>query len=428
MKALGADERKADLLFRLVRTVMPRDLGDERPFSSLRRAVEHEALVALAAANEGVRTPPLAAFAAAEPGGFVLAYEAIDGRSLDGVDPEGITDEVLAGIWDQMAILRSHGIAHRDLRLANVFLAADGVVWMIDFGFSELAASDLLMATDLAELVLSLEPEGRRRTGRDRGRTGGGGRRPPGLARSVRPEVPQRGHPHRTQGASRAAGRGPGPHRVGGVALRRTQALALAGAGATAFALSTQFAVADEPRRVESRVFHAVNGSPDWLYPVLWGPMQLGNLVVGAVVALAVALVGRRPKVALAALAAVGLKLVVERVIRDRLTADLDRQRPGTSQDGAVLRGDVPARGPQLPVRSRHPRGGAGGGPHPDAARRWSAVPWAAVGLVAFGRVYVGAHNPLDVTAGFGAGLTVGALLDAVLGDEHRHLSRTAQT
>lgn len=156
VKALGADERKADLLFRLVRTVMPRDLGDERPFSSLRRAVEHEAFVALAAANEGVRTPRLAAFAAAEPGGYVLAYEAVDGRSLDGVDPEGITDEVLAGIWEQMAILRGHGIAHRDLRLANVFLAADGVVWMIDFGFSELAASDLLMASDLAELVLSL--------------------------------------------------------------------------------------------------------------------------------------------------------------------------------------------------------------------------------------------------------------------------------
>lgn len=156
VKALGADERKADLLFRLVRTVMPRDLGDERPFSSLRRAVEHEAFVALAASHVGVRTPPLAAFASAEPGGFVLAYVAIDGRSLDGVHTEGITDEVLAGIWEQMAILRDHGIAHRDLRLANVFLAADGVVWMIDFGFSELAASDLLLATDLAELVLSL--------------------------------------------------------------------------------------------------------------------------------------------------------------------------------------------------------------------------------------------------------------------------------
>jgi len=31
--------------------------------------------------------------------------------------------------------------------------------------------------------------------------------------------------------------------------------------------------------------------------------------------------------------------------------------------------------------------------------------------LVGLGRVYVGAHNPLDVTAGLGAGLLVGALL-----------------
>jgi undecaprenyl-diphosphatase len=156
VKALGVDERKADLLFRMVRSVQPRDLGDERPFSSLRRAVEHEAFVALAAEQRGVRTPPLAGFAGAEPGGFVLAYEAIEGRSLDGVDDDAMTDAVLAGIWEQMAILRSSGIAHRDLRLANVFLAADGQVWMIDFGFSELAASDLLLATDLAELVTSL--------------------------------------------------------------------------------------------------------------------------------------------------------------------------------------------------------------------------------------------------------------------------------
>ncbi len=46
-------------------------------------------------------------------------------------------------------------IAHRDLRLANIFLADDGVVWMIDFGFSEVAASDLLLRNDLAELVAS---------------------------------------------------------------------------------------------------------------------------------------------------------------------------------------------------------------------------------------------------------------------------------
>ena len=210
--------------------------------------------------------------------------------------------------------------------------------------------------------------------------------------------------------------------------MRRTQALALAGAGATAFALSTHFAVAEDHRRTESRVFHAVNGSPDWLYPVLWGPMQLGNLVVGAAVALAVALVGRRPKVALAALAAVGLKLVVERVIRDRMTTAMERHRPGTSQAGAVLRGDVPVEGHSFPSGHVILVAALAAVLTPMLPRRWSALPWAAVGLVAFGRVYVGAHNPLDVTAGFGAGLAVGALLDAVLGDEHRHPTRTAQT
>src|SRR5262249_45575244 len=43
----------------------------------------------------------------------------------------------------------------RDLRLANVFLADDGEAWIIDFGFAELSASDLLLTTDLAELLAS---------------------------------------------------------------------------------------------------------------------------------------------------------------------------------------------------------------------------------------------------------------------------------
>lgn len=156
VKVLGEDERSADLLFRMYRWVLPRDLGDERPFSSLRRAVEHEALVAYAAQDVGVRTPPVVAFGRAEPNGFVLVYEAIAGRSLDGVEATALTPDVLLEAWRQLAILRKHGIAHRDLRLANVFLTDEGELWIIDFGFSELAASDLLLTTDLAELLTSL--------------------------------------------------------------------------------------------------------------------------------------------------------------------------------------------------------------------------------------------------------------------------------
>ena len=42
-------------------------------------------------------------------------------------------------------------------------------------------------------------------------------------------------------------------------------------------------------RTAESTVFHAINGLPAWIYPILWPPMQLGNLVVGTVAGLAVA-------------------------------------------------------------------------------------------------------------------------------------------
>jgi glycosyltransferase 2 family protein len=155
VKALGEDQRSADLLFRVYRWLNRRDLGDERPFSSLRRGVEHEALVALAARDTGIRTPRLVAFATADPNAFVLAYEAIEGRSLDRLEPDEVTDAVLAAIWEQVCRLREHRIAHRDLRLANVFLASDGAVWLIDFGFSELAASSLLLAADVAELLAS---------------------------------------------------------------------------------------------------------------------------------------------------------------------------------------------------------------------------------------------------------------------------------
>ena len=46
-----------------------------------------------------VRTPRLRAFATADPNGYVLAYDRIEGRSLDRLEPSEVTDDVLAAIW-----------------------------------------------------------------------------------------------------------------------------------------------------------------------------------------------------------------------------------------------------------------------------------------------------------------------------------------
>ena len=200
--------------------------------------------------------------------------------------------------------------------------------------------------------------------------------------------------------------------------MKRSHAAVAAGVGAAVFAASAKLAVDQDARPAESKVFHAVNSLPTWLYPVLWGPMQLGNLVVGAVVAFGVALIGRRPRVAAAALAATGLKLVVERVLRKRLTGRMeDRRRPGTLQTGAILRGDVPEDGHSFPSGHVILVTALAAVVGPSLPRRWAPVPWALAGLVGLGRVHVGAHNPLDVTAGFGIGLTVGSLLDVALGE-----------
>ena len=156
VKVLGEDERAADLLFRSYRFLRLKDVGDYRPFSSLRRTVEHEALVSLFARDAGVRTPRMQGIVEVGVDSMLLAYDSIAGESVDRMDPPDITDELMAGIWQQVAILRDRRIAHRDLRRANVFVAADHQPWLIDFGFSELAVPDDILDTDVAQLLASL--------------------------------------------------------------------------------------------------------------------------------------------------------------------------------------------------------------------------------------------------------------------------------
>ena len=155
IKVLGADERDADLLFRVYRWFRLSGVGDERPFSSLRRTVEHEALVSMTAERSGLVTPPVRAVVELPDRSMALVYKRIDGHSLDEVPDAQITPELLAGVWREVQELRAARIAHRDLRLANVFDTADGRPMLIDFGFGEISASSTLLDQDVCELLCS---------------------------------------------------------------------------------------------------------------------------------------------------------------------------------------------------------------------------------------------------------------------------------
>jgi undecaprenyl-diphosphatase len=178
--------------------------------------------------------------------------------------------------------------------------------------------------------------------------------------------------------------------------------------------LSVSVALARRPTisATESRVFRAINRLPDGLYKPLWLPMQLGNLVVGTLAGLLVAIVDRDLAVAIGVVLAAALKLVTERIVRHEMADALAvRQRPGTSQPGAILRGDVPAAGPSFPSGHVILIAAIGTVIAPNVRAAWWWLPVLLILLVMLGRVYVGAHNPLDVTAGFGAGLLLGGIL-----------------
>lgn len=188
--------------------------------------------------------------------------------------------------------------------------------------------------------------------------------------------------------------------------------LAVAAAGFGVLTASIAGAHGSTIGQLESQVFHAINGLPNWLYWLLWLPMQLGNLVVGMVAGLAVAIVDGDLTVAVGVVLATLLKLVTERVIRREMADYLAvRQRPGTSQVGAVLRGDVPSSGPSFPSGHVILVAAIGCVVAPNLPVEWWWVPMVLTALVMVGRVYVGAHNPLDVTAGLGAGMLLGGVL-----------------
>ena len=161
----------------------------------------------------------------------------------------------------------------------------------------------------------------------------------------------------------------------------------------------------------ERRVFHAINDLPEWLYRPLWIFQQLGNIVVAFAVMVGVAILLRRPLIAAAAVAAVAAKLSLEDVVK----SVVERSRPGTSIGDAVLRGDVSEGG--LSFVSGHATITTAAAMVLTAVlpRRWKPVPWVVVVLNGLARIYVGAHNPLDVLGGIGLGLFIGGLLYAAL-------------
>ena len=162
----------------------------------------------------------------------------------------------------------------------------------------------------------------------------------------------------------------------------------------------------------EETVFRAINDLPGALYPVLWPFQQLGAILVGPAAAIVAAL-ARRFRLAVAMILATAAKLGTERVVKAIVT----RHRPGTSVGRDIhIRGDVEVTGESFVSGHAVLVVALAGVLTPYLGGRWRVVPWVVVGLVLLTRVYVGAHNPLDVVCGAALGLAIAGCLNLILG------------
>ncbi|MEV0621608.1 lysylphosphatidylglycerol synthase transmembrane domain-containing protein [Nonomuraea sp. NPDC050404] len=153
---LDRDRQVAGLPYRLWRRIRLNSETRRRAIRSLRAELEREALMAYAAQAAGASTPRLLGTSEIGTEAALLAYEHIETRPLDEVPDAEIDDELLAQIWEQVELLQIQRLAHRRLTGDGIHLDGAGRVVLTDARSGEIAAGDLLLRLDVAQLLTYL--------------------------------------------------------------------------------------------------------------------------------------------------------------------------------------------------------------------------------------------------------------------------------
>lgn len=150
------EQQAQGFFYRVWRRLTLRGITQRRSIQSLRQALEQEALLAYAAIAAGANAPKLIATSELGPDAVMLVYEHIGGRSLDALEDSEITDELVRGAWHQVKALQSRRIAHRRLTGDAILVDLSGKVFVTDLRGGEIAAGDLVLRMDVAQLLTTM--------------------------------------------------------------------------------------------------------------------------------------------------------------------------------------------------------------------------------------------------------------------------------
>jgi uncharacterized membrane protein YbhN (UPF0104 family) len=194
MRVRTAHDRSENMLEQLWRSVRLRTWINDRPYDTVQRRIEHEALAQRAAADAGARVAAVRGIVASHNGAVGLLEDRVEGGPVTAViahpasytelsaastvpaprDAPGPADaldaepvavpldraerldrSLLLDVWRQVRALHDDRLAHRSLGLSSVWVTPDGRAVLRDFDGAAIAASDRDLALDRAQLLVS---------------------------------------------------------------------------------------------------------------------------------------------------------------------------------------------------------------------------------------------------------------------------------
>ncbi|CAN5802926.1 lysylphosphatidylglycerol synthase transmembrane domain-containing protein [soil metagenome] len=147
----GPNQRSGGFLRQAWRWFRLRNSETSPLIASMRRAVEHRALMAIAVGDVGVANTEPIAVAALDRGWTLYARHPERGAVIDIDSPD---DAVVPSIWESLRVLHSHQIAHGDLRTKEITLDY-GKALFGGFGSAEFGASEVQLQADIAQLLVT---------------------------------------------------------------------------------------------------------------------------------------------------------------------------------------------------------------------------------------------------------------------------------
>jgi uncharacterized membrane protein YbhN (UPF0104 family) len=151
---LDRDDAAYGWLYRLYRSLRVQAEVASGPELSIERTAERRSLLALAAANAGAKLPRLRATVLCGPDTIVLAYDFHETTALDAL-AEPPSDDQLRSMWRSVERLHHVRVSHPTLTAGQIGVEADGTVLLPIMEIGTAIATDLRIALDRAQLLMT---------------------------------------------------------------------------------------------------------------------------------------------------------------------------------------------------------------------------------------------------------------------------------